>query len=59
MVGAVLVVFLRRWRKIFTIHFLRYKIIEAPKNLKTGRVPYLGLELTMNVLKESKAKSIS
>ncbi len=50
-VGAILVVFLRRLRKICTIHFLRYKIIEAPKNLKTGRVPNLGLELTMHVLK--------
>ncbi len=31
---------------------LRYNIIGAPKkNLKTGCVPYLGLELTMHVIK--------
>ncbi len=38
------------------IDFLRYKIIGAPTKFKTGRVPYLGLELTRH---SSKAKSIS
>jgi hypothetical protein len=33
---------------------VRYKIIGAPKSLKTGRVLYLGLELTMHVLKSQK-----
>ncbi len=33
---------------------MRYKIIGAPKSLKTGRVLYLGLELTMHVLKSQK-----
>ncbi len=32
-------------------YFFRYKIIVSPKNCKTGRVPYLGLELTMHVIK--------
>jgi hypothetical protein len=30
---------------------LRYNIIGAPKNLKKGPVPYLGLELTIHVIK--------
>jgi hypothetical protein len=38
-VGAVLVVFLRRWRKICTIHFLSYKVIEAAKILKLAASP--------------------
>jgi hypothetical protein len=39
------------------MQFLRHKIIGAPKKLKkTGRLPYLGLELTVLF---SKAKSIS
>jgi hypothetical protein len=37
--------------------FCVIKSLKHLKNLKTGRVPYLGLELTMHVLK--KAKSIS
>ncbi len=32
------------------VHFVRYKIIGAPKNLKTGRVSHVSLELTMHVL---------
>jgi hypothetical protein len=31
--------------------FLRYEIIVVLKKFKTGRVPYLGLELTMHVIK--------
>jgi hypothetical protein len=30
---------------------LRYKIIGAAKNLKNGPVPYLGLEITIHVIK--------
>ncbi len=33
------------------IHFLQYKIIGAPKNLKNGPVLYLGLKLTIYVIK--------
>jgi hypothetical protein len=34
------------------IHFLQHKIIvEHNKNLKTALVPYLGLELTIHVIK--------
>jgi hypothetical protein len=31
----------------------------APKNLETGRVPSLGLEVTMNTVSPKKAKSMS
>jgi hypothetical protein len=35
------------------ILFLRYKIIRVSKYLKTGRVPYLSLELTMHAIKST------
>jgi hypothetical protein len=38
--------------------FCVIKALDHLKNLKTGRVPYLGLEVTMHVM-SSKAKSIS
>jgi hypothetical protein len=85
-VGAVLVVFLRHWRKICTIlqpmgskgqyltkclksclpirskeTWTKYTpltllsqcklALTATKKIKTGRVPYLGLEVTMHVIK--------
>jgi hypothetical protein len=49
-VGAVLVVFPRPGHKTCTI-FLRHKIIGAPKNFKNVYVSYLGLELTIHVIK--------
>ncbi len=36
---------------ICEIQYLRYKNIAAPKQLKNGLVPYLGLELTIHVIK--------
>ncbi len=40
---------LKKWEAMFW--FLHYKIIGAPKKFKIWRVPYLGLERAMYVLK--------
>ncbi len=38
-------------RKLAIIHFLRYKIIGAPKNFKKFPVLYLDQKLTIHVIK--------